>query len=486
MRDKILSPGILVVATGLLLAGLAVAHEPHLYVATSNGLSGSSDVLDISAPWTATLDVEAIGPNVTVRYFYGRHYVVDQFAGTIQVIDAGTLDTILTFSVGSSSAPHDILVVAPTRAYVTRYGDMLLYEVDPQTGSVNDTIDLSGFADADGIPDMSMMALDGNRLFVQLQRIDYFETGLPVTPSFLAVIDIRTNALIDVDPVSPGTQGIVLTGTVPSFKMQVETVRRRLYVSCPATRLDVSGGVEEVDLDSLSTLGFVVTEERFEADLGGFVMTSPDDGFVVGHTDIIQSNHVTYFHRDPDVPDQGEIYSTLGFHQDWIEWDAATRQVFYPDPASTPPGIQVFDADTATQISPGPIATSLLPTDLVVARDTTPGEASGLRVVDRTGPAGGMNLTYVQACGATNHNVVFGPLADVADHGYSGQVCGVGASGTVTGFDPGPGSFFFLVVGTDGADREGSYGVRSNRIERPEVALDRVCSFTQDLARRCD
>ena len=56
---------------------------------------------------------------------------------------------------------------------------------------------------------------------------------------------------------------------------------------------------------------------------------------------------------------------------------------------------------------------------------------------------------------------------DAQSYGYSGQVCSSGASGSVTGFDPGPGSFFFLLVGNDGAGVEGSYG--TNGVGRGET-----------------
>jgi hypothetical protein len=36
-------------------------------------------------------------------------------------------------------------------------------------------------------------------------------------------------------------------------------------------------------------------------------------------------------------------------------------------------------------------------------------------------------------------------------------VCGIGTSGSFSGFDPGPGNHYFVVVGNDGI-QEGSYG----------------------------
>jgi hypothetical protein len=116
----------------------------------------------------------------------------------------------------------------------------------------------------------------------------------------------------------------------------------------------------------------------------------------------------------------------------------------------------------------------------------TPGEPSALRVVAVDEATGELELSYTPGCAAVDHSIVFGPLADVSSYGYSGQVCSLGASGVVARFDPGPGSFFFLVVGNDGAGVEGSYGTNGEGTERPEDLADPVCAALQDLSGRCD
>jgi hypothetical protein len=115
----------------------------------------------------------------------------------------------------------------------------------------------------------------------------------------------------------------------------------------------------------------------------------------------------------------------------------------------------------------------------------TPGEAGGLLVSVVT-PEGIMTLTYAPACSAPQHTIVYGDLASVVDYGYSGQVCDIGDSGSYGGFDPGPGSFFFLVVGHDEVNLEGSYGLDSGGLERPEDFSDPLCALVQDLSQSCD
>lgn len=123
----------------------------------------------------------------------------------------------------------------------------------------------------------------------------------------------------------------------------------------------------------------------------------------------------------------------------------------------------------------------------------TPGEASGatlnpLLVTGRDPVTGVMSIAYESPCEATDNNVYFGALADVASYTYSGEVCGIGTGGTYGTFDPGPGSAFFVVVGNKASD-EGSYGLdldaSGTSTERPPYTLN-TCSTAQTLANSCD
>jgi hypothetical protein len=117
---------------------------------------------------------------------------------------------------------------------------------------------------------------------------------------------------------------------------------------------------------------------------------------------------------------------------------------------------------------------------------STPGETKDLRVTSYDRQTGQISISYTPACASRGNTIVFGPLSAVRTYGYSGQVCNIGNSGQYTSFNPGPGSFFFLVVADDGGAAEGSYGTNSDHQERPEQMNDPACSLAQDLSRRCD
>jgi hypothetical protein len=480
-------PGLLA-AAGVVLAGNSTpAFEPHVFVVTDDGSTGGAASMTIEDPWTVLPALEPVGLDPLVRHFFGRHYVVNREAGTIQVIDPTSFETLTTLDVGG--LPQDIAVVGARQAYVSRFDSAELLQLDPLSGLVTDTIDLTFLADADGIPEMGTMILDGPLLFLQLQRIDRSAAQLAAAPpSFLAVIDVRTNQLVDADPGTSGLQAIRLTGRRPAYKMTVEAQSRRLYVSVPAGFFDsVEGAVEEIDLDTLQSLGFITTEGSLQTlDLSAFTLVGPDKGFVVTHTEIVESSHVTGFSRQTGTP-VSQIYTTLFGSIRNIAHDPPTSQVFLPDHTSDDTvGVLVFDPETDTILTPTPIDVGAPPVDLVVARPVSPGEATDLRVDSIDQATGRLSLSYSSACAAADHNVVYGPLDQVSVYAYTGQECGIGNLGSHDGFDPGPGSVFFLVVGTDALSVEGSYGTAGGSVERPEDHNDPVCTFSQELSLRCD
>jgi hypothetical protein len=129
----------------------------------------------------------------------------------------------------------------------------------------------------------------------------------------------------------------------------------------------------------------------------------------------------------------------------------------------------------------------------------SPGEVSDpdnpmldpLKVDDYDDLTGNLSISYGVPCGTANHTINFGPLTqfDLENYNYSGQDCFIGGGSTYTAFNPGGGSFFFLVVANDGTTNEGSYGrdSRDNSMdERPPYTTASTCPLTQDLASRCD
>ena len=114
----------------------------------------------------------------------------------------------------------------------------------------------------------------------------------------------------------------------------------------------------------------------------------------------------------------------------------------------------------------------------------TPGEAAALQVTAFDPASGAVTVSYASGCGTSDNTIEYGLLASLPTYGYEGQACAVGNSGS-TSFTLPSGSYFFLIVGNDGA-KEGSYGLGQGGNERPEDTSSSACPVPQDLSQRCD
>lgn len=146
-------------------------------------------------------------------------------------------------------------------------------------------------------------------------------------------------------------------------------------------------------------------------------------------------------------------------------------------------GVNLLDAWLNTGMAP-PVEMASATAAVTPVAAGVPGEASHQDIVaDHMHAAynsgtGAIDMTYTDACDAADHTVYYGDLADVSTYTYSGAECSIGTGGTYS-FDPGAGSFFFMVVANDGVE-EGSYGTGELGAERLDDAA--FCAYTQNPA----
>ncbi|MBN1827230.1 MAG: hypothetical protein JW958_13310 [Candidatus Eisenbacteria bacterium] len=374
MRRTLFAVAVPAALSLALAAGASRAEDRLFAVTTDYETIGSCAEIDLDPPFPAATGLEPVGADPLVRFWRNEVYVINRlYADNIQVLDPDSgYETTLEFSVGAGSNPQDIAFLAPDRAYVSRFESAWLYEVNPATGAILDSIDLSLFADADGLPEMSSMAVWDGFVFVQIQRIER-PYWTPVSPAWLAVIDPSTNALVDVDPGTPGVQGIELTGLNPRGQMILDEENGDLYVAEMGEYFSLDGGVERVDLNGWTAEGFVVTEAALHGDLGPIAL-SGGAGWAVVSDDWFFTNHLVAF--DPSTGALLDtLYTTTGYVSD-LEADAPTGRLFLCDRKETAPGVHVFDAASGARLTSSPVNTGLPPADVVVVRPITAGVAT--------------------------------------------------------------------------------------------------------------
>ncbi len=347
-----------------------------VFVITSDyEVSGQTSTIDVIPPWSVDLNLESVHSDAVARFHDGLVYVVNRlFQDNIQVLDpeAG-FETIRQFSVGPGSNPQDIAFVSSTRAYVTRYESAWLYEVDPTNGTVTDSIDLSVLADGDGLPEMAQMAVWEELLFVQIQRMDRDYYWIPVPPSYLAVVDTGTNTLVDVDPATPGVQGIALTATKPNTEIIQDPETGLMYMGEAGNWGVADGGIEAVDPTSLAPLGFVTTEGLLGGEINDFTLPVSGRAYaVVSVSSPEWESYCASFDWATGAKIQ-DVWRPGGFNVTDIEVHPHAGELFLCDRTYTNPGVRIFDATDDHELTTAPLDVGLPPHDLVVMGEAVTG-----------------------------------------------------------------------------------------------------------------
>jgi len=347
-------------------AVVAQIHPSHqVIVATDQGsYDGVLSVVETASPWPVTPGAASSSPDAIVHCFYDQLYVLGRTKSLVQVRALPSLRLIAEFSLPKIAAPRDLVMVGSRMALISDHDSKHLWWLDTWTGDLASGPDLSAYADGDGLPDVECMTLVGSHVYVQMQRYDrdaYTEAGAK-----LAVLGPAFN------PMQPAVLESVidLQGLRPQFRMQANAAGNKLWVSAPGVNddWDFGGrGIEEIDLTTGTSIGFVMTESQFSGDLGAFVMLDDDKGFAMVHTSIVASTHLRVFHRA--VGQIAELHASITGRLDAIALDRVRRQIFYsiPQGGSQSGGVLVFDADNNTQLS-GFLAVGGQPVDMIVVQ----------------------------------------------------------------------------------------------------------------------
>jgi DNA-binding beta-propeller fold protein YncE len=332
---------------------------PRAVVVTTDFETGVLVRGPVAAPGRLRAAAATIHADALVRVAGGSVFVVNRYLGdNLQVLTEG-FTTRLQCSTGVGSNPHDVAVAAPDKAYVTRYDREALWVVDPQAGGCGTfrrgTIDLGALADGDGLPEMSQMALVGDRLFVALQRLDRRQGFEPTGPSWLAVIDPASDTVV-------GT--VVLQGHnafADASGLQREPGTGKLLVLQAGNVYRTGdGGIERVDPEALVSEGFLVTEDALGGSITDFVVASPSRGYAIVLDESLRNLLVAF---DPATGAfLGRIFASQQYLSDVAL--APDGTVWVADRALPRPGLRIFDAATGAQRTRGVIDTGLPPFSL--------------------------------------------------------------------------------------------------------------------------
>ena len=341
----------------------AHAAQTQAFAFTTDFSSGAISDIQFGPPRTVNADQATVSSDAVLRYFGGHLYVVNRFGfDNILILDpADDYGTVQQFSVGNGSNPHDVELVSPTKAYVTRYDTPELWIVNPQTGAHTGTISLAAFADADGIPEMDRLALRNGRVFVSIQRLDRDNFFSPTDSSQLVVIDAATDAIVDANTGAPGVQGIVLPFQNPLTELVVDP-SGRLVVGCVGSFGVLDGGIVRIDPATLTIAAAEITEAALGGEINDVAVLDAARGFVVIN-DASFNTLLRSYNRNTGAT-TGTPFSTAGFSIADIEINDRA-ELWLCDRTPANPGVRVFDAASGSQLTTSPLGTGLPPQDLV-------------------------------------------------------------------------------------------------------------------------
>ena len=330
------------------------------FITTTDYTTGSAAVIHLDGSYTTQTGVAAIHSDATARWYDGLVYVINrEGADNIQVLDpADGFRTLAQHSTGNGSNPKDIAFHSPQRAFVSRNDSNALLIMNPLSGQHLGTVDLSIFADGDGLCEMDHLLLAGELLFVSIQRLDRNYWWMPVGDSYVAVIDAATGELIDVDPETPGIQAIALPASNPYSDLKYDGALNRILVSCVGQWGVRDGGIAIINPFTLRSEGLLIDETAAGGDIIEFEILGATKGYMIVATPSFTTRLV------PFDPSTGTVGAPLQDPPDWVINDieiSPCGKLFVADQTATAPGIWIWDAGPDTLISPAPKSTGLPP-----------------------------------------------------------------------------------------------------------------------------
>lgn len=344
----------------LFLATDALANQA--VITTTDYSSGGLSSLDLSTN-TAANDHLTIHSDAVVRVHRDRVYVLNRLGqDNVIVLDRGDLATPLTqYSTGNGTNPHDIAFVSEEKAYISLYERTELLVVNPVTGDSLGSVDLSTFADADGLPETSQLAIHGGHLFAACHRLDRENGWVPTGFSSIAVVNVTTDQLVDADPEAEGVQGIVMANRNPAGAAQRGS---KWLLSAVNTYTDLTdGGIEVIDLAAMRSEGIVLDEAALGGNLSSLAMTFDSGGYAV----VTDENFVNTVKR-LDLAAKSVSEGLAGLSGGFVPGMGVFGQRLYVldqgsfgDPASA--GVKVYDVSTDELVA-GPIGTGLPPSSI--------------------------------------------------------------------------------------------------------------------------
>ncbi|GAB4292014.1 MAG: hypothetical protein Kow0090_05770 [Myxococcota bacterium] len=286
--------------------------------------------------------------DATAREYNGKIYVVNRLGSDkVEVRDPKENFAVKgTIPTGDNTNPQDICFASDEKAYIPLYGDNNLAVVNPLTATIIAMVDLGGFADGDGIPEMTSCFFSDGKVYVSLQLLD--ENWTPTGNGLIAVVNSETDEATNVISLN-------LPNPVTAIKESADG--KFLLVGSAGAYGAKDGAVEVLEKSTDTVIGTLVTEESLGGDVMDFAMSSGDVGFALISDENFATKLVKFTISSGDVE---EVFATAGFDIGGIALNSL-GEIYVSDRTAGSEGIRIFSADTGAELTANPITLALPP-----------------------------------------------------------------------------------------------------------------------------
>lgn len=359
---------------GVLYPDPELGFDRKVVVVSTDYQSGSYAVLDLDL-MEAAPDLGPAHPDAVARVAGDQPVVVNrQGADSLQPLDPEAAFAVAAqLSVGNGANPQDVAIVGGA-AWVPRYAMAQLGIFDLEGGAALGEVDLSPFADGDGLPEAVAVTVVGDYLYVLLQRLDQGGTWLPTGVGLLAIVDPTAWELVDADPDVEGVNAIPL-GFGNPVDRPLLLPDGRLAVLTQGSYTEVGdGAIEVIDLNPPYARQVVVTEDQVGGSVTFFATLAGERWFVVVNEA-----------REPGTFDVATVLKSVDAQGEVVEllrtegYDLAdiavtgAGELLVADRRAGAAGVRVFDARTLEEITAAPISVGLAPFSLAAFDDPAEG-----------------------------------------------------------------------------------------------------------------
>lgn len=339
-----------------------------IILTTSDFSTGSLAAISAASPGTSYTDLSYIHSDAVLKFdpVSGYIFTLNRYGqDSIQIIDPGAgYATIGEYHLGSGTNPQDIAIYSQNKAFVSLYNQPMIAVIDPVTGKTLDSIDLSPYADADGLPEAHALHLQMVNsvpyLFVSLQRLDRNNLYKPSGQSLVLVIDPAVNQVM---------KTLTLRSSNPNTDFIFSSYTGKLHVASMGfygQYYNLDGGIETIHLGAgladIRVENFLVSEQDTGQEINHFAITQNGAIYAI----VSNAQYHTSFVRLDSISGQiTETFlsitdSTAGYLSHLI-YDQNTDAIYIASRNIYQPGVWVFDAHAGQMRSTEPVNTGLPP-----------------------------------------------------------------------------------------------------------------------------